>query len=90
MKTHLRKSSVLKKSEYHSIVGLLTLAEQHQRDLRSIEQALLYITQECDREGKPYEVWGGGHVNDATCDATCSPVANADDLIKMLGLRVQR
>lgn len=85
-KKHLRKSTMLKRSEYQAIVGLLTLAGQHTRSLRDIETALLDITKECDYDGKLYQPWGGGHVTDAVNSTNPDP----EELLRKIGLKVTR
>lgn len=68
-------------SQYHQLVGLLTLAAKHVSTLREIEQALLDITQEKDRDGTPNDL---GHTMDAVyCGDT------AEELMRKVGLTVE-
>lgn len=80
------KRATITQSERLQVVGLLALAEHHTRQLRDIESAVLGIVQETDHHGELYEVWGGGHVNDAIGGSY--PGGSADDLLKRIGLTV--
>lgn len=64
----------ISKSEYLQLVGLLTLASQHERAMEDIRTAALQITGETD---------DCGH----TCDAIWNGYS-ADELLGKLGIKV--
>jgi hypothetical protein len=65
-------------NERLQLIGLLTLAQHHERLLRGLEAAACEITGE--------EANSGGHTGDAIYSGAH---ADADDLLRKLGIRVE-
>jgi hypothetical protein len=70
--------------EYVTVVGLLEVAARHTRELNEIETALIEITGEVGRDGKPLEPYSGGHCGDQCY--SLSP--DADQLMSKIGIKV--
>ncbi|HVK82360.1 MAG TPA: hypothetical protein VM915_17305 [Verrucomicrobiae bacterium] len=80
----------ISESERLQIVGLLTLASQHNKALADIERAARAILKETelrDGEVRLVEGWGGGWIGEAVYQT--EGVASVDDLLRKLGLPVE-
>ncbi|MBW3624083.1 MAG: hypothetical protein KY468_11805 [Armatimonadetes bacterium] len=72
----------ISRNEYLQLVGLQTLAANHNRQLREIEKAAYAIT----GEGDLSEDYLGGHTSDAMYDTDNISV---DDLLRRLEITVE-